>query len=311
MTKASSTHANRATATGSRLHATIPSQLCYWGVIDHTALGRRPTARQLGYLFERVLPVAIDGLHAVFSRIDDHTVIACAASHETIRTHTPSGAVTLRPESLPEFLSNDLERCSLDPTHSLNLLIGPHESLPVRRARTQWLTLTAAAIMVISGVIVGGLERRRSMLLGAALEARVELASVYTDGLPPSLSRLPPERRLTIELRRLRAAQSAEGSLTSSVDASHTMARVLAAWPEGVAVRTESVSTRDRTVSLTASVPDAEHAQRLIGAFGEEPGLRVTQNSTQRTREGLQIRLVVETVPPVDLTHVSGTGPSR
>ena len=84
-----------------------PSTSLYWAVLDASMLPRRPgspSGRQLGYLFEEVLPVPIESVHAVYLPLHGQHYLACGADEALVRAAHDNGALALVPTELPPFV---------------------------------------------------------------------------------------------------------------------------------------------------------------------------------------------------------------
>src|SRR5688572_9736838 len=109
-------------------HLRWPAERFYWAVLEAPGWARSgPIADGLRGPLADEVPTSLD-LHGACAPLGDGTVLACAAPASEIEALRAT-ALSLTPESLPDFARG---RC--DPS-VLNLLTGPFEPLPVRRAR--------------------------------------------------------------------------------------------------------------------------------------------------------------------------------
>lgn len=277
----------------------LPSDRFYWAVLDAAPLKRR-NPEQLGYLFEQVLPVPIEEIHAAYVRIDRNMYLACgmdraklaalAAEHEA-----GDALLALGPAAVPELGADP----SADETGvggkagSINLLTGDFEPKAVRRSRRRWLLQTAAIIALFAAILALGLERRIGQLNSQAAGLQQAQRGIYEQVLGAQAVRaggsLPPSLQLAAELRRLRQTRQSADSPESPgagipqlVDCAQTLASLLAIWPSEHAgqsdlfMQTDSVVITPTSVSVRGFVPSTTDAERLVGV------LTVAQLAKQR-----------------------------
>lgn len=285
-------------------HVVWPTTAFYWSEIDASALGSRPTDRELTYLLETDLPAPLESVHAVFARLDATRFAACAVEKERLRAELPEDALSLRPEEPPEFLAGRID-CA-----RLNLLVGPWEPAAVRRMRRAWLAVAVTGLVLCAAAVSWGLQRRigaeRDHALAVeALRREVLLAAIGPSGLQPNA-----DMSLASELSRLRATRTAppapagsraeQAGDAAAVDAASVLSSVLAAWPADVHLQTESLVVSDSTVTIAGLVPASADAQRVADALGRiaaEGGAgasgrwRLDQPRFETRREGVSVTL--------------------
>jgi len=281
--------------------------------LDPKGLGpaaRRPTTEQLGFLFERVLPVPIEQVQCAYVRLADGTVAACAAPIEALDAALASeelaAATTLCPAEVPEFIRSAAESAgspSVGPTR-FNLLTGRFLPRSVRRWRRQCRgALAVGGLGVVASLLLGVWLRDRS--IGAAI-AEVERRrwALIDDAISPlgPDQGLPPDLRLTAELRRLeqtRGSGAAESVTTVATDVSALLAEVLSAWPKATRATVDAVSVTQDSIDLRGTAPDAVGAAAAATAMRSLPGWRVPQPQVRAGREGVTftVRLEREDVP--------------
>jgi hypothetical protein len=284
---------------------TLPPQAFYWAILDasvlpsHTSAQRRQ--QQLGYLFEHVLPVPIDQVHAVYSRLDGHSprVLACAvqrdALDEQIRNQ-PAEPIALTPSDLPPYIEQNEDAARVDP-NVLNLLTGPFEPPRLRRLRQLWLAAVVALIVVVSGLGLIGFERRVDALhvqRAAVEQTRQRLYEQVLGGQTIATARLPAERLLTAELRRLEQTHRKPPEELQQTDVSALLGSLLARWPRSIHGRTSSLSVTDRLVTVRIQLPSTEDVQEVANALGRLDGWTARMPQMSAGRELVQATIQLE-----------------
>jgi len=280
-------------------HLIWPSQSFYWALLDtsdfpRASFGRGPRARQLGYLFESVLPgLLIEQVHAVYRHLPgDGRILACGVPMAALET-LPDDTATLTPQSLPPFLSE-----SVDPA-SLNVLTGRFLPLSVTRLRRRWMAQAGMILATCVALLVWGLERR-TMALREQLEDVVEArTTVFEQVLGPGFERStasgqPPELRLAAAVRRLEQTRKTGHRMTELTDCSSILESVLAYWPAEVLAQTESVSITEAAVTVRAIVATMADAQGFASAFATLPGWRLKQPRSETRRDHVVVTLRLE-----------------
>lgn len=278
-----------ATAMAAPSEVRLPPERFYWAVLDAPAARDRRAA--LGYLFESVLPVPVERVHAVYSPLRDNRFLACGMDRDQLTSH--EGTLLLGPETLPEFLDG-----AVDPV-TINLLVGSFEPWAVRRARRRATLIACAAILACTLVVGWGQLRRASRWHEISESFAQATAGVYHRVVPPSGSSgstVPPAARLTAELRTLDRTRS-EAPAGSPREIAPALAAMLASWPPGLSASTESLTAAAGAITLTVRLPDEASAERLERELKPPPGWRVSQPTVQREREGLTVRVRMEPIP--------------
>ena len=276
-----------------------PARRFYWAVLDTTGFpragtARGPSTRQLGYVFENVLPgVQIEHVHAVYRRLPAQgRVLACGVPAETLKP-LADHAVTLTPESLPPFVTEEV-----DPA-SLNLLTGRFLPPAIRRRRHRWFGQVAMIVATCAALLVWGMERRTSALRHQrhdVSEARTQVfGQVLGSGWGQAASGgQPPELRLAAEVRRLEQTRQGDHDMTELSDCSLLLAKVLSHWPAAVRARTESVSVTEAAVTIRANVASMADAQQFANAFAGLPGWRLKQPRSEVRRDHVVVTMRLE-----------------
>jgi len=261
----------------------LPPERFYWAVLDAPAARDRRAA--LGYLFEAVLPVPVERVHAVYVQLSDGRFLACGMDRDQIAGH--ESALVLGPKGLPEFLDE-----AVDPV-AINLLVGSFEPWAVRRSRRR-VALIACAATLACGLVVRWGHLRRAAHWNEVTESFARAtAGVYDRVLPASTGSVPPAARLTSELRSLDRTRS-DAPAGSPREIAPTLAAMLASWPSDLRASTESLAAAPGAITLTVRLPDEASAERLERELRPPPGWRVSQPTVQREHDGLTVRVRME-----------------
>jgi len=276
----------------------LPPERFYWAVLDAPVARDRRTA--LGYLFESVLPLPVERVHAVYLPLSGGRYLACGMDRERLAAH--EGALVLGPQTLPEFLPA-LVAEPIDPA-LINLLVGPFEPRAVRRARGRVALIVCAAILACTLAVGWGQLRRAARWQEVSSSFAQTTVGVYDRVLPSAAtlpagspgSTVPPAARLTAELRTLDRTRS-EAPAGSPREIAPTLAAMLASWPPDLPASTESLTAAPGAITLTVRLPDEASAERLERELKPPPGWRVSQPTVQRERDGLTVRVRMEPAP--------------
>lgn len=275
-------------------HLKLPADRFYWGVLDASALPRRArsTPEQLGYLFESVLPVAVDTIHAVYVPIGTDRVLACGISRDDLHGHAAQGWLTLSPEAVPGFINETLDE-PIDPGR-FNLLVGAFEPRQIRLHRRRTTLIACTAILLCTGLIIAGQARRAARLLENARALESSTAEVYSAVLPPSTSPLPPSARLTAELRLLDRTRGTASPESGPMEVTPSLAAMLASWPNDLYLTTDSLSASSAAITLSVRLPDEAAAERFERELRAPPGWSLNQPNVVRERDGIAVRVRME-----------------
>lgn len=276
------------TPTGVTGEIRLPPGRFYWGMLDGGALPRNPSRREtrLGYLFESVLPVPVESIHAVYAPLDSGRVVACGIDRGALSEH--AGALVLGPDGPPDLFPEDV-----DP-RSLNLLVGEFEPRAIRRARARLVSIVCAGVMLLALTIGWGQLRRAAAHAERARSLSDATAAVYDRVLPPSTSALPPAARLTAELRSLDRTRGEKKGIAGPTEIAPTLAAMLASWPSGLHVTTDAITASPTAITLAVRLPDEPAAERFERELRAPEGWRLSQPSVQRERDGITVRVRME-----------------
>jgi hypothetical protein len=284
------------------LYVLLPPQQFYWAVVDASqvakASGSQPRNprnprtlrnfrnfrghRQLGYLFENVLPVPIEDVQAVYVRLPGGSYLACGMDKNLLQAQC-NGHLHLGPDQVPPDI------CDSVPAERINLLACEFEPKVVQRLKVRWLLRTAAMLLLAAMVIGIGLHRRtvvNQRSLAALDNSRQQLFQVA--GIDPAGSQ-PPELKLTAELRRLRQTRLAPTGDMELTDVTTLLAALLSHWPPDEAhMQTEFLSVTPTAITVRGLVPASDGAQVVassINAAHDESLFQVEGQGRFRLRE--------------------------
>lgn len=277
----------------------------FWAIVDPSRLGsagRRASREQLGFLFERALPVPIEEVQCAFAALPDGRVVACGVRKRELDAAVASGelahAVACGPSTIPEFIDTAIG-APLD-TARLNVLHGAYEPRELgrwRRIARSGIAVGVALSLVALGIgfwqrdasaraAVDAIAARRDALIETALPATGEFAA------------LPPQLRLTAELRRLEQTRGSPGSAADAamIDASSSLAEVLRLWPKGGRATLDGITVTTDTIDVRGAAGDATEAERVAVALRGLAEWRVPQPQFRTTKDGVSFTLRLERV---------------
>ncbi|MFG0242557.1 MAG: hypothetical protein ACF8R9_07240 [Phycisphaerales bacterium JB054] len=280
------------TSPGQSRHISLPADRFYWAILDAAALprGARSTPEQLGYLFESVLPVAVDTVHAVYVPLGSDRVLACGMPLADLQIHTAPPRLTLSPETLPEFVSTSLDE-PIDPAR-INLLVGAFEPSQIKSHRRNTTLIACAAILLCAVLIAAGLSRRASRAREHTAALQAATTRIYDEVLPPSQSPVPASARLTAELRSLSRTRATPDS--GPIEVAPPLAAMLASWPNDLHLTTDSLSASSTAITLGVRLPDEATAERFERELRAPPGWSLSQPNLVRERDGIAVRVRME-----------------
>ncbi|MCA9284394.1 MAG: hypothetical protein KDA22_04215 [Phycisphaerales bacterium] len=270
-----------------------PSTSLYWAVLDASMLPRRPgspSGRQLGYLFEEVLPVPIESVHAVYLPLHGQHYLACGADEALVRAAHDNGALALVPTELPPFVVESAAASGVGGTvdvDRLNLLTGAFEPHAVGRARRRWLAHVAIAALSVAVLVFVGQWRRATAIDQAARGlAEDRLADLRTALPAGQQSAANPELALLAELRQLEQTRTAPPAAMRERSAATILAEVMRLWPRSVTARPDSASVSSNAIVLRGTAATSDDAQRLADAFRDLEGWTLEQPQFRAGAEG-------------------------
>lgn len=267
-----------------------PEEL-YWAMLDTTSIAKRPIAghsrEQLGYLFERLLPLPIEDVQAAYVNAGSRCVVACAMERHLLEEMDLSNELSLTPKALPHWMNT-----TVDPNR-LNLLTGRYVPVAVRRRRSQLRLELAAALLLAAGAVLLGAERRIIHARHAAIDAEQSLSLLYEAALGPAeFGAQPAALRLTGELRRLRQTRGVDMPAAGPPSAASALAAILAEWPRGgLEVRAEAVTVTETVITIVANLADNEKAEQFSEHFRDVEGWSLQQPQVRVNSEQVRVTL--------------------
>lgn len=284
------------THSAQRAHSnySLPADRFYWGVLNAAALPRRArsTPEQLGYLFESVLPLPVETLHAVYVPIGSDRVLACGIPLADLQDHANQPWLTCSPETLPECIERALEG-PIKP-EQLNLLVGQFEpkNLGVHRRRTTYVA--CAAILLCAVMIAVGHSRRTTRAFQHTSALKAATSQIYAQVLPHSDNPLPLSARLTAELRELDRTRGELTPESDPIEITPPLAALLASWPNSLHLTTDTLSASPNAITLSVRLPDEVTAERFERELRAPPGWSLSQPNLVRERDGIAMRVRME-----------------
>ena len=245
-----------------------PPDRFFWAILDVKSLPKRRRAarQQFGYLFENVIPgLPIEHVHAQYCKVDSSTLIACGLPAEVLRSSELTDALTLTPDSLPQFITHKLGVTSLP--RELHFLTGAYAPKRLRLLGRRLKLLVASIIVVCACSVVFGMERRIDHLQNRLRTIEEHTSHGCLQMVPVGSSHQPPRLRLVAELRRLEQTRSEVAQNIQPDNCGPHLASLLRSWPRNVHLLTESVSITPNAISVRGQVPTMADAQGVADAF--------------------------------------------
>lgn len=272
-----------------------PAHRFYWAVLaPRRRSGRRPTQAQLRFLLEPLVPEPIDGVHAVFHDLEGGRVLAVGLPHEALREIAASGALSLRPASVPVELG-----CDTGP-EVLQLLEGAAAPVPVTRHRRMRRTAACASLLLGLACVATGVQRRvlaDDALVAALADVRAGRVRTALGAAVPS-NALPPELALAAEIRSLQRTRAPESAAILPVSVAPALAAVMSSWPQDCGVRLDSIHATGSQLTLRGRAGTASQVDALARTLGEVPGWRAAQPSVREARGEAAFTLRIEEASP-------------
>ncbi|MBX3388494.1 MAG: hypothetical protein KF691_03450 [Phycisphaeraceae bacterium] len=264
----------------------LPWQRFYWAILDvndapQTARSLHSSAARamLDDRFQSELPLPVDQIATAYATTVRNSVIACGLEIEVLRRELEShpALLTLVPDGLPPQLRDRFPEFQLE---QLNLLVAAHEPVPIRKLRASkrrtLLAFTAASLVLVAlGMLRrASIDRVQSSQLQTSLSDAVADVSGSKLDLDVGLQTLQHERDRLISTRTMQATRGLP------MDASRTLAAVLAAWPTDLEIRAQSISSTSQGVAIAAEVNDQSGAETLSKALASVPDMSLQSPRT-------------------------------
>jgi len=278
----------------------LPPERFYWAVLDRSMLPqRRSTSEQLGFLFENVLPISVDGIHAVYVNLKSPRVLACGIERDRLEQELSPperrlACIHLGPDGIPALAAADVP-----PLH-INMLSGPFESPKIRIMRRRWHLQLLATVLVCTTLIGAGIFKALANIKAESMAVLDRKASIMRDvldvapdpGESAASSDQPLELRLSAELRRLRQTRQRPARDAETIDAPAMLTALLTHWPSDMMVQTEAVTVTSSTLTVRANVPTSSDVQHLADALTLPEPWRLQQPQVSASRDSVQATLM-------------------
>ncbi|MBL8764393.1 MAG: hypothetical protein JNM07_09010 [Phycisphaerae bacterium] len=258
-----------------------PAERFYWSLIE--AHGLRACGPLPPDLYESLsqdipeTPAAIDhanALHAVCVPTSAGLLICAARGHEL--AGVPADTLCLRPDRVP------LE-CDADPTR-INLLVGPYEPRPIRRARWTRHGLGAATMLTCGLLISLGIHRRSVHEMERGTLLRQSEAALLASISPEMTS-----ERLPAELDRLR--RGATRAARPTPDATIALSELLKSWPTVAPCAPLSISVSESAMAVAVTVE--KDATPFLQAFGAPGGWTLDEPRLNTSGDTIRLSLLL------------------
>lgn len=230
------------------LHTPVPASRLYWTVIDAPGVRGGMVPAGLWPEIEDDLPLPLEELWAVCAPIEGSQeatagkLAVCAIPRSELAERS-AGALTLTPESIPEFISNS------SPS-AFNFLIGPFEPVALRRKRTQRHLAAAACTLFTASLVAIGLSRRAESWQAEATAAETASRSIVS-----AIATKPVWTRDDLTLELMQRRQTPSSDLAAPRDAAAALASVIARWPSQIASKPQSISATGQAASISVTIP--------------------------------------------------------
>lgn len=283
----------------------IPATRCYWALLDTPP--KPATLDSLRFTVEPLLPAPIDTINCRF--VQPHAkgrILACGLDAGA-KEFAEDPGVSLRPDTLPEFVSEALQSTDFDAEALLGRLAFPSRGRDASslRARPSRVMMVFLVLSLSAGLLCMTMLQRASAFQDLTHQFEQAISNVVTDTLGPAHGAemsLPPRTRLEAESRRLARTRSGDdGSDPGSADITPDLVALLAIWPEDIPTRVEQIDLRGGILTVRGSVRDTADFEQLKIALAD--GLEHYEpptGSASRAREGFNFDLAMRTtlVPP-------------
>jgi hypothetical protein len=130
-------------------------------------------------------------------------------------------------------------------------------------------------VIIVSGLGWIGFERRVDALeaqRAAVEQSRQRLYEQVLGEQTIATARLPAERLLTAERRRLEQTHRKPPDELQQADVSALLASLLALWPRSIHGQTDSLSVTDRLITIRIQLPSTGDVQGVANALGNLDG---------------------------------------
>lgn len=261
--------------------ATMAADQLFWCVAEMPSTKHvRSGALVPGLLpsLEDEIPVPLDDVHAVCTRVDDRRVLICACPKSSLAQAAP-GVMSLTPDVIPPALG------VVASPSELNLLVGTFEPAALRaaRGRRQAVVLLALCMAILLAAI--GLFRRAEYASRREAEAKATIASILAE-------RTFDRRDATLfELRdEHRAARALIARVPKSPDAPVMLQECIRVWPTETVAKIQTLTIAPESASIGVAI-DGDPAP-LLDKLKSPPGFMLEEPRLNTSGAFTRIALV-------------------
>jgi hypothetical protein len=275
-------------------HKSIEPDQLYFAILDARVLDeKRPTTRQLGFLFEATLPVPLESIHAIYRPFGDNQYLACGIDRDRLRELATEAVVTLTPSSFPEGVPATIH------PDEMNFLTGEFEPQGVTTWRRLHRRTMAAAAILMVGLVVLGLERRSAFANQAVDQLEQDRRQTIASVLGNQANSHPHPDLLVTSERRLLEQTRSPGSIAGgnplsdleAADVSILLAQTLSRIPQDLPLRIESLVVTPQTITLTGEAQASVQAQALADPLATLEGWTLQQPRFDSHKDGVNFSL--------------------
>lgn len=274
----------------------LPPEQLYWTVLDMHAAGGSAHGvksarirRRMGYAFERVLPVPVESVHAVYVPLSNKRVLACGIDRQRLESLLSEGALVIRPSKIPDWIEAQVE---------LDLLnLARFEATPpvLLRQRTRLAATCSILLTVILLFAAVGMHRRASANQTVVGQMNQQTDALILASMGPSASGQIPRLRLVGELRRLRSLSASAQRYTGAADAVLVLIDALEYWPDTPTAQTESLVASGSHIRLRTRHADQQHADEFASQWKPQvSNWTLRQPGMTTHRDSVLLELVAE-----------------
>jgi len=273
-------------------HIRWPADRFYWAIVNRLPAGvhGRGRARDdaVRFLFEHVTPVPVEDLAIAVQRIGNGSNgpwIVCGVERVRLAGAVTPSTVSLTPVDIPAFLSEALH---VNP-QNLNVLTGMDAPPAVRRVVGITKKVCMFGFICGAALLATGFELRTAHLSSLRDEVSVAQEQMIETVFGDTASQLPPELRLTAEIRALDRAPVT----VRDTDAARTMEAMFAYWPSQPSLRVYHLTVTAQMIAIEAHCDNVQSAQDLVTSLRGMPGWRAESPSIQNREDGTRLTLTM------------------
>ncbi|RNC81181.1 MAG: hypothetical protein ED559_05110 [Phycisphaera sp.] len=261
--------------------AAIPSEACFWSVLDASAtdgLRGKTQKRALLYALEPDLPVPIDEVEALFRAEPNGAITACACRRDRLEDIAKAADIAV-PDSVPSWLETSHVASNFD------LLQGSIVSGRSRHARRTLIASVFVVGLIISSMLMIGFLNRTKAYNTQRDDAASATSLAQELVLPPAGPNSQPASIRLAAMLRSTSTHKHDNQDNSFTPASESLEQILSIWPDGARLQRLSVGKQDVRVDLSMPIEldptnFIEHLETLEGWSLSAPSIRRTTSTT-------------------------------